>query len=166
MKPKIIVLVVCSIAVFLGLAFVPLPVTRPTITFVECHTSAAYQKVAVFVITNSSRETFSYYGYGPTIPHYQAKVQTESGWQPHYVGWCGVGAELHALRPHDSVEFEVRGIDTPFEISLYFQHGTPDEIAQRYVSKHAAFSRWLRRVTHFEGFQPTFTWSQPVTLQN
>src|SRR5262249_27350866 len=116
MKLKFIVLAVCSIAVLLGLAFVPAPVTRPTIALVEHTTHTAHETVAILLITNSSSKTFSYYGYGPTAPHYQAKVQTESGWQPLCLRWCGSGAELQALRPHNSVEFEVRGVDMPFVV--------------------------------------------------
>jgi hypothetical protein len=165
-KPKFILLAVCSIAILLGLAFVPGPAARPTVAFFQCYTNASYEKVAVFVITNSSSKTFSYYGYGRTLPHFQVKVQTVSGWRTSSLRWCGVGAELQALRAHNSVQFEVHDVDTPFVVGLYFEPGTPDEITRRYLSRYAVFSRWFCRVTHFEGFQPPITWSQPVTLQN
>jgi hypothetical protein len=168
MRPKFIVLAVCSIAVLVGLAFVPGPAARPTITLVEHLPNSEHWRRALFVITNSSSKTFSYWGTSPTTPFYEIRVQTASGWQLLPTFRCGVGAELHSLRPHTSIQFDAYTVDddSPFTIGINFEEGTPDEITRRYLSKYAAFSRWFRNVTHFHGFQPALTWSQPVTLQN
>lgn len=132
----------------------------PSVSFVE-YRAGQYGEVAVFRATNISNRSFSYTGYGPSMPWIYRQVSTRTGFQPESVYDCGTGVGCFELPPHATVEFQFPswhcGETRKPVIGIYFHKATPKHLMGS--APPALANLWYLIRERFP--RPDPTWSQP-----
>lgn len=136
----------------------------PSIRFVGFRESAQGQ-AAVFQIVNDSRDSFSYYGEGPSLPFYSLRLPKGAGWTTVNLGWCGTGAGWHAIAPRSTIDFQVNPAEVPaapFAVGILFERGTAAEVQTS--AREPGILEWVRHqiIPGYGGPEPTWsTVAQP-----
>ncbi len=122
---------------------------RPRISFLGFR-EAPQGRVAIFMITNSSTEEFTFTGSRLDMPDYRYRATGTSGSS----GW---GFRLFSIRPHSAIKFEaVPPSPRPFRVGVRFERGSRDDYMRRGQGLESSVRGWL--AIHLHWAAPRFGW--------